>query len=169
LKDNTFIISRKGFNKPLFSNPVYHRIILILIKLTYYLISLILLFSGVTKVLNPQNLITALNTTLGFLNEEIILLIATVLPVFELTVGMLLILRIKIKEVMKLAIVLFTVFSFYSFYGTIRGYDVDCGCFGESVTSEFGIWMIFRNILLTVIAFLNFKYFKSGKLFEKQL
>jgi len=163
LKDNTFIISRKGFNKPLFSNPVYHRIILILIKLIYYLISLILVFSGVTKVLNPQNLITALNTTLGFLNEEIILLIATVLPVFELTVGMLLILRIKIKEVMKLAIVLFTVFLFYSFYGTIRGFDVDCGCFGENLKSRIGILLILRNILLTSIVIFIINNIKKAR------
>jgi hypothetical protein len=36
----------------------------------------------------------------------------------------------------------------------IKGFDVDCGCFGSNVSSEFGIGMIIRNVILIVITLL---------------
>ena len=58
--------------------------------------------------------------------------------------------RLKTKEILITVMVLFTIFLLYSIYGTIAGYNVDCGCFGDSIKSQFGVWMIGRNVLLII-------------------
>jgi len=132
----------KGFFKPK------------LFALAYYIIAIILLFSGLSKIIDPENFIKVLNVTLGFLGEDIIVLTATALPVIEIALGLMLILKIKVKETLIAALILFSVFALFAVYGTIAGFDVDCGCFGSSVSSEFGAGMIVRNTILLVITLL---------------
>ena len=116
----------------------------------FYFIATLLLLSGTVKILKPENFLNTLNTTLNFLGESIIVLIATILPVIEITLGLLLMIRLKTKEILITVMVLFTIFLLYSIYGTIAGYNVDCGCFGDSIKSQFGVWMIGRNVLLII-------------------
>ncbi|MFZ2323375.1 MAG: MauE/DoxX family redox-associated membrane protein [Ignavibacteriaceae bacterium] len=139
--------------------------------ISFYFIAVVLLVSGISKILNPENLLNTLNATLTFLGENILILIATVLPVLEIALGLMLILpvpmgKIKTKETLIATLILFAVFFLFSIYGTIAGYDVDCGCFGTVIKNEFGVWMIFRNMILFVITFLNFKYYKGHLNFE---
>jgi len=134
-----------------------HSLKSILILLTHYLIAGVLLFSGVSKIIYPENFIKVLNTTLGFLGEDILMLIATLLPVIEIALGLMLILKIKVNETLIATVILFTAFLLFAIYGTIKGFDVDCGCFGSSVSSEFGIGMIFRNFSLTIITIILYK------------
>lgn len=123
-----------------------------LFSLAYYFIALVLLFSGFSKIIDPENFLKVLNITLGFLGENIIILIATALPVFEIALGLMLMLKIKTKETLFVAVILFAVFFLFSIYGTIKGFNVDCGCFGSSISSQFGIEMIIRNLSLTIIS-----------------
>jgi len=67
----------------------------------------------------------------------------------------------KTKETLISTVILFAVFFLFSIYGTIKGFNVDCGCFGTVIKNEFGIWMIGRNLLLVVIAFFNLKFFNK--------
>ncbi len=136
-----------------------HSLKSILILLTHYLIAGVLLFSGVSKIIYPENFIKVLNVTLSFLGENTIVLIATVLPVFEISLGLTLLLKIKVKETLITTLILFIGFVLFAGYGFIAGFDFDCGCFGTVIKNEFGIWMIVRNILLVLIAYLNLKYF----------
>lgn len=120
--------------------------------ISYYFIAVVLLVSGISKILNPENLLNTLNTTLNFLGENIIILIATVLPVLEIGLGLMLMLKIKTKETFFVATMLFAIFLVFAIYGTIKGFDVDCGCFGTVIKNEFGILMIGRNLSLTIIS-----------------
>jgi hypothetical protein len=135
-----------------------------LFSLAYYFIALVLLFSGFSKIFDPENFLKVLNVTLGFHGENILILIATALPVIEIALGLMLMLPVpmgkiwrsndksKVKETLIATVILFAVFFLFSIYGTVAGFNVDCGCFGSSVSSEFGVGMIVRNLSLTIIS-----------------
>lgn len=148
IKDNTFnqkfFLTKENITPKLFS-------------LAYYFIALVLLFSGFSKIIEPENFLNTLNTTLGFLGENIIVLIATLLPVFEIALGTMLILKIKLKETSIAVLFLFVGFIGFSIYGTFKGFNIDCGCFGSNINSEFGVGMIVRNVVLLVIVALLYK------------
>ncbi len=122
--------------------------------ISYYFIAVVLSLSGISKILNPENLLNTLNTTLTFIDVNILILIATALPVIEIALGLMLILKIKVKGTLIATVILFAVFFLFSIYGTITGFDVDCGCFGSSIRSEFGVGMIIRNIVLLILSIL---------------
>jgi hypothetical protein len=121
----------------------------------------VLLFSGVSKIIYPENILNVLNITLNFLGEDILMLIAALLPVIEIALGTMILMKIKVKETLITTLILFSGFVLFAGYGLIAGFDVDCGCFGTVLKNEFGIWMIVRNILLVLIAYLNLKYFNE--------
>lgn len=127
----------------------------------YYIIAIILLFSGFSKIIDPENFLKVLNISLAFLGADLIILVATVLPVIEIAIGLMLILNIKVKETLIVTLILFIFFALFSVYGYIAGFDGDCGCFGTGIGSQFGILMIVRNLILVVIAFFNLKYFNK--------
>lgn len=141
--------------------PSKHSYKSVLIILTHYFIAGVLLFSGISKVIDPENFLKVLNLTLGFLGENIIILTATALPVIEVALGLMLILKIKVNETLIATLLLFSAFTLFAIYGFISGFDVDCGCFGNVIKNEFGILMIVRNLVLVVIAFFNLKYFNK--------
>ena len=128
-----------------------------LFESAYYFIVAVLLFSGFSKIIDPENFLKTLNTTLNFLGESIIIFIATALPVIEIAIGLMLLLKIKTKETLFVVVILFAAFLLFSIYGTIAGFDVDCGCFGSSVGSEFGVEMIVRNLILLIISLILIK------------
>ncbi|HMN18903.1 MAG TPA: methylamine utilization protein [Ignavibacteriaceae bacterium] len=138
-----------------------HSLKSIFILLTHYLIAGVLLFSGVSKIIYPENILNVLNITLNFLGEDILMLIAALLPVIEIALGTMILMKIKVKETLITTLILFSGFVLFAGYGFIAGFDVDCGCFGTVIKNEFGIWMILRNILLVLIAYLNLKYFNE--------
>lgn len=132
-----------------------------LILLVHYVIAGVLILSGISKIIDPESFLKVLNVTLGFLGENTIVFIASILPVIEVALGFLLILKIKVKETLIATVILFATFLIFAIYGTIKGFDVDCGCFGTGIKNEFGIWMILRNLLLVVITYLKLKYFNE--------
>ena len=123
-------------------------VLTILSTFVYYLIAVVFVISGISKILNPENFLKVLNITVSFFGENIIILIATLLPVIEIALGMMLVLKIRIKETLIATTILMTIFLIYAIYGTVKGFDTDCGCFGSSVESNFGTLMIIRNIVL---------------------
>ncbi|MBA4317885.1 MAG: methylamine utilization protein [Flavobacterium sp.] len=118
-------------------------------NICYYLITGVLLFSGISKILDPM----PLNETIKFtanLPEELLIIIATLLPLIEISLGLLMVLRIKPKPVLLVTLILFAAFFLFSVYGTITGLKNDCGCFGSLVKSEIGWWMVIRNLLFLI-------------------
>lgn len=113
----------------------------------YYLIAGVLLFSGISKILDPMPLIETLKLVAN-LPEHLIIGISCLLPIIEISLGILLVLKIKPKLVLPVVLVLFASFSLFSVYGTVVGLKNDCGCFGSLVKSEIGWGMVVRNMLL---------------------
>ena len=116
----------------------------------FYLIAGVLLFSGISKIIDPIPLIETLKLV-AKLPEDIFIIIATVLPIIEIGLGLLIIMRIKPKPVLLTTLILFGAFLAFSIYGTIIGMKNDCGCFGSLVKSEIGWGMMGRNIFLLVV------------------
>jgi hypothetical protein len=61
-------------------------------------------------------------------------------------------LKIKPNVTLPMVAMLFFVFFTFSIYGTVVGLDADCGCFGNTIKSEFGWGMILRNTLLFILS-----------------
>jgi len=125
-----------------------------LLKAAYYFIALVLISSGVIKIIDAGSLITVLTSAFPFVNENIQIAIASLLPLIEMLTGILLLLKIKKKEAMLAAVILFSAFTLFAVYGFIFGIEEDCGCFGNVVESSFGWGMIVRNLIFALIAFL---------------
>lgn len=137
----------------------------------YYLIVVILLFSGVSKVIDPMPMIETINQIPVLKRITEILPFGEVwwgfLPIIEIALGLMLFLKIQLKKTLLVTKVLFFAFFVFSVYGTLIGLNVDCGCFGGAIKSEFDITMIIRNlVLLTVaiwLAIVNKKFASAGQ------
>jgi len=85
-------------------------------------------------------------------SEELQIAAATLLPLIELTLGVMLLLKIRVKETLIAATILFMFFFLFSVYGTVIGLENDCGCFGKAVESSFGVGMVIRNIFFLLLS-----------------
>lgn len=122
-------------------------------------------FSGIAKIIDPLPIIKTLETfkLFSFISwgDEINVFVATTLPIFEIGLALLLMLKIKLNVALPLTLILFTGFLIYSIYGYYLGLTNDCGCFGDIIKSEFGAGMSFRNIVLTITVFYLTLYNKN--------
>ncbi len=117
----------------------------------YYILAIVLLTAGALKIYDPSPVLGTLEL-FPFINNSIGILIATVLPVSEISVGILLITARYTRLAVIAAAGLFWFFLAFSVYGYAAGLDVDCGCFGNVIESDFGVWMILRNALFAAVA-----------------
>ncbi len=113
----------------------------------YYLIAVVLLFSGIVKIIDDEELINALNPfTIFPIDMKII--IASVLPLLEIMLGILMIFKIKPKITMFAVTTLFAIFVAVSIYGLTASFRADCGFFGNVLKSSFGWEKALRNAVL---------------------
>ncbi len=118
LAKNSFKL--KSVNKPDVSTILHTSV--------YYLIAAVLLFSGIVKILDPLPLIETLKL-ITIIPGNLQILITVLLPVVEIGLALLLMLRVKREQTLTLITILFGIFLFFSIYGTVSGLDNDCGCF----------------------------------------
>lgn len=132
-----------------------------------YFLSFVLLFAGISKIIDPTSLIENLSAFGGsvfpFLPETIrsggTILISSLLPLIEIGLGFLLIFSLhneKIKSKNKIiliaTVILFGIFFLYSIYGFVLDNELDCGCFGNVVKSSFGWGMMVRNLVFLILS-----------------
>lgn len=124
----------------------------------YYFIAIVLLFSGISKIVDPIPMMETMKAVFK-VNESLLILAATILPVIEIGFGLMLVFNVQTKKVLFAVTILFFCFFVFSVYGTIIGLNNDCGCFGNLVKSEFGIFMVLRNLVFFIISILAMKSF----------
>ena len=119
------------------------------------ILAAVLIFSGINKTIAPLSLIESLSIVFKFFPKDLLLIVATVLPLIEIILGTALIFSLykeslsKYKKIINLsAVVLFGLFFVYGIYGNIIGLKNDCGCFGNSLKSDFNTNMVTRNSFL---------------------
>src|SRR5699024_9311931 len=93
------------------------------------LLAIILLVAGVAQLIDYTGLLNTLQQ-ISFLNDACVIWIATLLPVLEITLAVLLFLNWKPNKVLAATLFLFTVFFIFSIYGLVLGLSGDCGCLG---------------------------------------
>ncbi|MBK8945422.1 MAG: methylamine utilization protein [Ignavibacteriae bacterium] len=140
---------------------------LTLFNITYYCIVIILLFSGLSKIINPLPLLETLE--LFSFSEDLNLIVTLLLPIFEIILGLLLLFKIKIKTTLLIVSILFLSFVAFSIYVTVIGTDGDCGCFGNVIKSEFGWGMIIRNIIFFIFSIILYIKQKSLNKLNRKL
>jgi hypothetical protein len=96
-------------------------------------------------------------------SEELQIAAATLLPVLEITLGVMLLSRIRIKETLIAVTILFLFFFLFSVYGAVIGLENDCGCFSDIVKSKFGINMVIRNLIWLFISLIVNKISLPGQ------
>jgi hypothetical protein len=136
----------------------------LLISASYYFLIALLLFSGISKIIDPQPMMETIKAVIN-VSEELQVVTAALLPVLELTLGVMLLLRIRVEETLIAVKILFLFFFLFSVYGTVIGLENNCGCFGKIAESRFGIGMLIRNILfllLSVFLLIKFEYKNPG-------
>jgi len=114
-----------------------------------------LFFSGIGKLINPRPLFETLQQ-INILPQVVIVLISTILPIFEIMIGLALFFRIRTDKAIWIALALFLCFFLFSIYGVIAGMKNDCGCFGNIIESKFGITMVIRNFVLFMVSIIVF-------------
>lgn len=128
---------------------------ILLYRFCLYLIALILVFSGITKILDPLPMIKSINSA-NIFSPGLGVIISTIIPLFELTLGISLINNKFTQWALISSAVLFCFFLTFSIYGSIIQIDTDCGCFGNIISSHFNIYMIIRNLFLFVVTLVLF-------------
>ncbi len=96
------------------------------------LLAAILLYAGINKIIDPSALIENLSSLFKFLNENLLIIIAVILPLIEIGLGILLLAsqyNTKVKryrrKVNLTVAILFGVFLAYSIYGYAMGMSDD--------------------------------------------
>jgi len=132
----------------------------------YYIIATVLLFSGISKIVDPMPMMETMKAVFK-VNESLLILVATILPIIEIGFGMMLVFNIQTKKILIAVSILFFGFFVFSVYGTIIGLNNDCGCFGDAVKSEIVTVMIIGNlVLLTLViwlAIINREFASAGQ------
>ena len=123
----------------------------VLYFICYYLIIVILLFSGIMKIFNPIPTIESLQAVFH-LPDTFYLVLMTLLPVIEISLAVLMIFKIKPNYVLLSVSIIFVCFLLFAVYGTSIGLKNDCGCFGNVISSHFGFVLISRNALFVILS-----------------
>jgi len=104
----------------------------ILYNISIYVITAVLLFSGIAKIIDPFPLISTLKL-ITIIPESLQILIATLLPVVEIGLAILMLLKVKPQLTLTVVTILFAIFLIVSVYGTLAGFGTDCGCLPANV------------------------------------
>ena len=131
-------------------------------RVVIYIIALILLISGLSKIYNPGEIESSIRNLTG-LSGDILLIPTLLLPSFELILALLLLTGTRIKETTKIVSALFLLFLLFSFYAIVKNIETDCGCFGGLVESKTNIFMLIRNAFLFIATIYLVKYAGVGR------
>jgi len=119
----------------------------------------VFIYAGIVKTQSPQSFA---DNIAGFqlLPNEVINLLALSLPVFEIIVGVMLIIGLQLRIVSMSVLILSIVFALALGSALTRGLNVDCGCFGDGKPTVFKMWMsLGRDVLLGIAALIIWRLY----------
>ena len=124
-------------------------------NIAYFFLSLVLVFAGVSKLYNPFPLLDGLRFSTP-IPTFILIGLASFFAILETFMGLMLLLRIKVRECLKVSAVLFGIIFLFSIYCFINGIQCETGCFGGIIKSNFDLSNIITNsvLLLMVVSLL---------------
>ena len=111
-------------------------------------VSLLLLTAGMLNVDNPFGFAVSVSRY-NVLPSSLVSYFSTMLPLFELTIGVLLLVKIWVVPSFCLAALCFVAYSIGGLLALGQGLDISCGCFG-SYSPKINYWHIVATVLLSV-------------------
>jgi uncharacterized membrane protein YphA (DoxX/SURF4 family) len=138
----------------------------ILVGIARIFIGIFFIISGFVKLNDPVGFSYKLEEYFGagVLNMEFLipfaLVIAILIVIFELMLGVMLILGFAPKFTMWSLLLMIIFFTFLTFYSAYTGKVTDCGCFGSALplTSWESFWKDVGLLILILLLFFNQKY-----------
>lgn len=138
-------------------------------RIVRYIIGIIFIVSGFVKTVDTKGFSFKLEEyfapdvfNLPFL-EDYVLPIAIFVSALEIILGLMLLIRIKLKFTLYSLIALCVFFAFLTFYSAYFNVVTDCGCFGDALKLE--PWQSFWKdiFLLVALLYLAKVYLKENK------
>lgn len=127
-------------------------------QLLLFLLGIFYLFSGIIKIIDIDNFLYLIRSY----HIKLFIYFAPIIPVVEITVGILMIFRKRVKEIVLFSILLLIFFTGMFAYGHFAHRISDCGCFGGIDFLKMSPAVFFlRNGLL--ISFSLFLYYSPIK------
>jgi uncharacterized membrane protein YphA (DoxX/SURF4 family) len=132
------------------------------------LIGIVFVFSGFVKGVDPLGFTYKLEDYFIAFNWEFFIPMALVFSILlctlEFTIGVMLLLNLRIKLVSMLLLAMMVFFTILTFNDALYSPVPDCGCFGDAI--KLTNWKTFyKNLVLLPLAFLVFRYRRKFKPF----
>jgi uncharacterized membrane protein YphA (DoxX/SURF4 family) len=127
-------------------NPVRNQYLPALIRI---LLGGLFIYAAVPKILDPFNFAVAVYNY-KMLPGFAVGLVAAALPWLELVIGILLVLGVRVQASSLICTGMLVVFTLAIFINTLRGIDVDCGCF--STDRSIGWAAVVEDSILTLLS-----------------
>ncbi|MDX5346161.1 MAG: DoxX family protein, partial [Hymenobacteraceae bacterium] len=133
-------------------------------KISWLLVGVLFIFSGLIKINDPVGTAIKLEEyfevfshdfTSAFLAlKPYALFLSIFLSALEIVLGVALLIRWKLKEILWCLLVLMIFFTFLTFYSAYFNKETDCGCFGDAI--KLTPWESFTKdiVLLVMIVWL---------------
>jgi uncharacterized membrane protein YphA (DoxX/SURF4 family) len=153
----------------------------VIIDIVRYVVGGLFIFSGLVKVVDPVGTAIKLKEYFAVFAGDIssffsvfepyALVIGIVLNVLEVTLGLALIIRWRVRYTMNLLSIMIVFFTFLTFYTAYFNKVTDCGCFGDAITLT--PWQSFtKDIILVILIgflYLNIKRIKESTFGPKNI
>lgn len=127
-------------------NPLRNQYLPALIRI---LLGALFIYAALPKILDPFNFAVAVYNY-KMLPGFAVGLVAAALPWLELVIGILLVLGVRVQASSLICTGMLVVFTLAIFINTLRGIDVDCGCF--STDRSIGWAAVVEDSLLTLLS-----------------
>ena len=105
-----------------------------------WILGLVFVYAGTMKLMEPADFAASLQT-FRFVPVWLMKFAVIVFPVFELLVGILLCLRMRLREALFAVNGMCLLFLAVLVTALVRGEPVDCGCFGSGQLSLARVWL----------------------------
>lgn len=114
-----------------------------------YLLGVIFLISGISKIISPENFINEIGRSI-FFSSSLDTIIAYTIILAEITLALLIFFKFN-KWVLNLTILTLVIFCCYLVYKIISHDNSDCGCFGNFIYQS-NLSALNQDIFLIIIS-----------------
>lgn len=143
-----------------------------LLKISRIILGLVFIFSGFVKGVDPLGTAYKINDYFEAYKmiwaQPLSLTLSILLCTFEFTLGVMLLLRIRMKLTSWLVLLMMSFFTVVTFYDAIANPVPDCGCFGDAI--KLTNWQTFwKNVVLMAFVIPLFVYRKKYEPWMSQI
>lgn len=115
------------------------------------ILSCIFLTSSLFKLLAFNEFVVRIKDY-NILQEDYVIIIASIIVLIELVAGILLALNIYLRSAALLSVIIFSALTLFVLWSVLSGKDYYCNCFGNLFESRIGIYTLLRNITFLLLS-----------------